>query len=68
VGTVSAQFGISKLNYLVLARPQFFAEEPAVFSIDWQKGAIPIEKEICTLATDAAGKILDIIPIRDSKR
>jgi hypothetical protein len=74
------------------------AEEPAVFSIDWLKGAIPIEKEICTLATkdeaiaaaktrapdiakrhsgrepdgfrlaDAAGKILAIIPIRDSKR
>jgi hypothetical protein len=45
MGTVSAQFGISKLNYLVLARPQFFAEEPAVFSIDWLRGAIPVEKE-----------------------
>ena len=69
-----------------------------MFSIDWLKGAIPIEKAICTLApkdeaiaaaktraldiakrhsgrepdgfrlTDAAGKILAIIPIRDSKR
>jgi hypothetical protein len=78
--------------------PQFFAEEPAVFSIDWRRGAIPVEKETCVLATkdeaiaaakirapdvakrhsgrepdsfrltDATGKILAIVPIRDSKR
>jgi hypothetical protein len=28
-----------------------FHEEPAVFSIDWLKGAIPVEREICVLAT-----------------
>ena len=69
-----------------------------MFSIDWLRGAIPVEKEICVLATkdeaiaaaknrapdvakrhsgrepdsfrltDASGKILAIIPIRDSKR
>jgi hypothetical protein len=26
-------------------------EEPALFSIDWLRGAIPVEKEICVLAT-----------------
>jgi hypothetical protein len=31
--------------------PQLLAEEPALFSIDWLKGAIPVEKEICVLAT-----------------
>jgi hypothetical protein len=79
-------------------RPQFFAEESAVFSIDWLKGAIPVEKETCVLATrdeaiaaaknrapdvakrhsgrepdgfllsDATGKILAIVPVRDWKR
>jgi hypothetical protein len=68
-----------------------------VFSIDWLRGAIPVEKEICVVATkdeaiaaaknrapdvakrhsgrepdgfrlsDATGKILAIVPIRDSK-
>jgi hypothetical protein len=72
--------------------------EPALFSIDWLRGAIPVEKEICILATkdeaiaaaktrapdvarrhsgrepdsfrltDASGKILAIVPIRDWKR
>jgi len=81
-----------------MVRPQFFAEESAVFSIDWLKGAIPVEKEICILATrdeaiaaaknrapdvakrhsgrepdgfrlsDATGKILAIVPVRDWKR
>ena len=81
-----------------MVRPQFFAEESAVFSIDWLKGAIPVEKEICILATrdeaiaaaknrapdvakrhsgrepdgfrlsDATGKILAIVPVRDGKR
>jgi hypothetical protein len=69
-----------------------------MFSIDWLRGAIPVEKEICVLATkdeaiaaaktrapdvakrhsgrepdsfrltDATGKILAIVPIRDWKR
>jgi hypothetical protein len=69
-----------------------------MFSIDWQRGAIPVEKKICVLATkdeaiaaaktrapdvakrhsgrepdsfrltDATGKILAIVPIRDWKR
>jgi hypothetical protein len=69
-----------------------------LFSIDWLKGAIPVEKEICVLATKdeaiadakarapdvakrhsgrepdsfrltaADGKILAIVPVRDSKR
>ena len=69
-----------------------------MFSIDWLKGAIPVEKEICALATkgeaiaaaktrasdvakrhsgrepdgfrlsDATGRILAIIPVRDWKR
>ena len=69
-----------------------------MFSIDWLRGAVPVEKEICVLATkdeaiaaaknrapdvakrhsgrepdsfrlsDATGKILAIVPIRDSKR
>ena len=69
-----------------------------MFLVDWLKGAIPVEKEICVLATkdeaiaatktrapdvakrhsgrepdgfrltDATGKILAIVPIRDSKR
>ena len=69
-----------------------------MFSIDWLKGAIPVEKEICALATkdeaiaaaktrasdvakrhsgrepdgfrlsDATGKLLAIVPIRESKR
>jgi hypothetical protein len=73
-------------------------EEPALFSIDWLRGAIPVEKEICVLATtdeaitaaktrapdvakrhsgrepdsfrltDASGKILAIVPVRDWKR
>ena len=81
-----------------MVRPQFFAEESAVFSIDWLKGAIPVEKEICVLTTkdeaiaaaktrapvvakrhsgrepdgfrltDATGKILAIVPVRDWKR
>ena len=81
-----------------MVHPQFFAEESAVFSIDWLKGAIPVEKEICILATrdeaiaaaknrapdvakrhsgrepdgfrlsDATGKILAIVPVRDWKR
>ena len=72
--------------------------EPTLFLIDWLKGAIPVEKEICVLATkdeaiaaaktrapdvakrhsgrepdsfrltDAGGKILAIVPIRDWKR
>jgi hypothetical protein len=82
----------------VLVRPQFLAEESAMFSIDWLKGAIPVEKEICVLATkdeaiaaaktrasdvakrhsgrepngfrlsDETGKLLAIVPIRESKR
>jgi hypothetical protein len=74
------------------------SEEPAVFSIDWLRGAIPVEKEICALTakdeaiaaaktraphvakrhsgrepdsfrlSDANGKILAIVPIRDWKR
>jgi hypothetical protein len=69
-----------------------------LFAIDWLKGAIPVEKEICVLGTkeeavaaaktrapdvikrhsgrepdsfrltDANGKILAIVPIRDWKR
>ena len=69
-----------------------------MFSIDWLRGAIPVEKEICVAATkdeaiaaaknrapdvakrhsgrepdgfrlsDATGKILAIVPIRDWKR
>ena len=69
-----------------------------MFSIDWLRGAIPVEKEICVLATkdeaiaaaknrapdvakrhsgrepdsfrltDANGKIVAIVPIRDWKR
>ena len=69
-----------------------------MFSIDWLRGAIPVEKEICVLTTkdeaiaaaktraadvakrhsgrepdgfrlsDATGRILAIIPVRDWKR
>jgi hypothetical protein len=69
-----------------------------LFSIDWLRGAIPVEKEICALATkdeaiaatktrapdvakrhsgreldsfrltDATGKILAVVPVRDWKR
>jgi hypothetical protein len=69
-----------------------------MFSIDWLRGAIPVEREICVLVTkdesiaaakrrapdvtkrhagrepdsfrltDAGGKILAIVPIRDWKR
>jgi len=69
-----------------------------MFSIDWLKGAIPVEKEICVLSTkdeaiaaaktrapnvakrhsgrepdgfrlsDATGRILAIVPIRDWRR
>ena len=69
-----------------------------MFSIDWLRGAIPVEREICVLftkdeaiaaaktrapdvakrhsgqepdgfrLTDATGKILAIVPIRDWKR
>jgi hypothetical protein len=69
-----------------------------VFSIDWLRGAVPVEKEICVLATkdeaiaaaktraagvarrhsgrepdgfrlsDATGKILAIVHVRDWKR
>jgi hypothetical protein len=79
-------------------RPQFFAKEFDLFLVDWLRGAIPVEKEICVLATkheaiaaaktrapdvakrhsgrepdsfrltDATGKILAIVPIRDWKR
>ena len=72
--------------------------EPTLFSIDWLRGAIPVEKEICVFATkdeaiaatkarapdvarrhsgrepdsfrltDANGKIVAIVPIRDTKR
>ena len=96
MGTVSAEFGISKLPRT--GTSAIFPEEPAVFSIDWLRGAIPVEKEICVLATkdeaiaaaktrapdvakrhsgrepdgfrlsDATGKILAIVPVRDWKR
>jgi hypothetical protein len=83
----------------VIERPSSSSrEEPAVFSIDWLRGAIPVEKEICVVATkdeaiaaaktrapdiakrhsgrepdgfrltDASGKILAIVPVRDWKR
>jgi hypothetical protein len=85
-------------SWLVLVPPQFFAKEPAMFLVDWLKGAIPVEKEICDLITkdeaiaaaktrapdvakrhsgrepdgfrlsDATGKILAVVPIRDSKQ
>jgi hypothetical protein len=93
VGTLSAEFGISKTGASAIAR-----RGVAVFSIDWLKGAIPVEKEICVSATkneaiaaaktrapdvakrhsgrepdgfrlsDATGKILAIVAVRDWKR
>jgi hypothetical protein len=50
VGTIAAEFRILEPGSY-LARAQFFPEEPAVFSIDWLRGAIPVEREICVLAT-----------------
>ena len=49
MGTISAEFGISKLHRT--GTSAIFPEEPAVFSIDWLRGAIPVEKEISVLAT-----------------
>ena len=49
MGTISAEFGISKLPRT--GTSAIFPEEPAVFSIDWLRGAIPVEKEISVLAT-----------------
>jgi hypothetical protein len=39
--------------WLVLARPQFFAEETALFAIDWLKKGILIERETSILPSAA---------------
>ena len=96
MGTVRSEFGMIEAG--LYRRVCNSSKEPAVFSIDWLRGAIPVEKEICVVATngeaiaaaktrapdvakrhsgrepdgfrlsDATGKILAIVPIRDWKR
>ena len=39
--------------WLVLARPQFFAEENELFAIDWLKRGVLIERETSTLPSAA---------------
>jgi hypothetical protein len=60
-------------SWLVLVPPQFFAKEPAMFLVDWLKGPDVAKRHSGRepdgfRLSDATGKILAIVPVRDWKR